>query len=37
MEFGNWQSGEWVQPMDEIAQKYGATITSEPMEVGDVL
>ena len=35
LEFGRWQSGEWTQPVDEM-QKYGA-ITSEPMEVGDVL
>ena len=37
MEFGNWQSGDWVQPMDEITRKYGVAVASEPMQVGDVL
>lgn len=36
MQFGDWQSGEWTQPTDVIVQNYGP-ITSEPMEVGDVL
>lgn len=27
LEFGNWQSGEWQQPEDDISRQYG-TITS---------